>query len=140
MSTITKRTAEPVLYNVSWLTDDDLHLFNEGTHYDLWKKLGSHVIRNGEVSGTYFAVWAPNAKSASVIGEFNQWDKGRHSLRQRGRFRHLGRADSQHRAWRTVQVSHRIARRRLLGRQGRSVRFSARDAAATGVDRYRARL
>jgi 1,4-alpha-glucan branching enzyme len=76
---------EPVLYNVSLLTDDDLHLFNEGTHYDLWRKLGSHVVRNGDVSGTYFAVWAPNARRVAVIGEFNQWDKGRHLLRQRGR-------------------------------------------------------
>jgi 1,4-alpha-glucan branching enzyme len=85
MGTMTARHPEAVLYNVSLLTDDDLHLFNEGTHYDLWKKLGSHVMCNGEVSGTYFAVWAPNARSVSVIGEFNQWDKGRHSLRQRGR-------------------------------------------------------
>ena len=69
----------PMLYDVSLLTDDDLHLFNEGTHYDLWKKLGAHVVRNGEVSGTYFAVWAPNAKSVSVIGDFNDWDKDRTS-------------------------------------------------------------
>jgi 1,4-alpha-glucan branching enzyme len=85
MSTMMARHPEAVMYNVSLLTDDDLHLFNEGTHYDLWKKLGSHVMRSGEVSGTYFAVWAPNARWVSVIGEFNQWDKGRHSLRQRGR-------------------------------------------------------
>jgi 1,4-alpha-glucan branching enzyme len=85
MGTMTAKHPEAVLYNVSLLTDDDLHLFNEGTHYDLWKKLGSHVMRDGELSGTHFAVWAPNARWVSVIGEFNQWDKGRHSLRQRGR-------------------------------------------------------
>jgi 1,4-alpha-glucan branching enzyme len=85
MGTMMARHPEAVLYNVSLLTDDDLHLFNEGTHYDLWKKLGSHVLRDGEVPGTYFAVWAPNARWVSVIGEFNQWDKGRHPLRQRGR-------------------------------------------------------
>ena len=73
-----------MLYDLSLLTDDDLHLFNEGTHYDLWRKLGSHIVRNGEVSGTYFAVWAPNAKSVSVLGEFNGWDKESHHLRQRG--------------------------------------------------------
>jgi 1,4-alpha-glucan branching enzyme len=72
-------------YDVSLLSDDDLHLFNEGTHYDLWKKLGSHVIRQGDVTGTYFAVWAPNARDVSVIGEFNGWNKDRHHLRQRGR-------------------------------------------------------
>src|SRR5215213_717329 len=68
----------------SLLTDDDLHLFNEGTHYDLWKKLGSHVVRTGEATGTYFAVWAPNAQEVSVIGDFNGWDKSRHQLAERG--------------------------------------------------------
>src|SRR5687768_1653803 len=85
MSTMTARHTEAVHYNVSLLTNDDLHLFNEGTHYDLWKKLGSHVVRDREVRGTYFAVWAPNSRSVSVIGDFNDWDKGRHLLQQRGR-------------------------------------------------------
>jgi 1,4-alpha-glucan branching enzyme len=85
MSAIAASRSEPVLHHVSLLTDDDLHLFNEGTHYDLWKKLGAHVIRNGEVSGTYFAVWAPNARSVSVFGEFNSWNKSKCQLWQRGR-------------------------------------------------------
>jgi 1,4-alpha-glucan branching enzyme len=85
MSTIVAPATESMLHHISLLTDDDLHLFNEGTHYDLWKKLGSHVVRNGDVSGTYFAVWAPNARSVTVFGEFNGWDKGRHHLQQRGR-------------------------------------------------------
>ena len=49
----------------SLITADDLHLFNEGTHYDLWRKLGAHVVEHGDTLGTYFAVWAPNAKSVS---------------------------------------------------------------------------
>ena len=77
------RTESPQL-NFTLLTDDDVHLFNEGTHYDLWKKLGSHVIRTDEATGTYFAVWAPNARDVTVIGDFNDWDKRRHHLTQRG--------------------------------------------------------
>ena len=75
---------QPALYDVSLLTDDDLHLFNEGTHYDLWKKLGSHVIRRDGDVGTYFAVWAPNAERVSVIGQFNEWNNRSHPLRPRG--------------------------------------------------------
>ena len=59
----------------SLLTDFDIHLFREGRHYKLYEKLGSHVVtHNGQV-GTFFAVWAPNAKYVSVIGNFNYWDR-----------------------------------------------------------------
>jgi 1,4-alpha-glucan branching enzyme len=61
MSTAYAPHSERTMAGFSLLSDDDLHLFNEGTHYDLWKKLGSHVVRTGEANGTYFAVWAPNA-------------------------------------------------------------------------------
>src|SRR6188508_1197018 len=84
MSTAFAPHNELVRTDFSLLTGDDLFLFNEGTHYDLWKKLGSHVVRTGEANGAYFAVWAPNAQSVSVIGDFNDWDKNRHHLRQRG--------------------------------------------------------
>lgn len=66
------------------LTDADLHLFNEGTHYELWRKLGSHVVQIDGQLGTHFAVWAPNAKSVAVIGEFNHWNKAHCLLRPRG--------------------------------------------------------
>jgi 1,4-alpha-glucan branching enzyme len=68
----------------SLLSADDLHLFNEGTHYDLWKKLGAHAVRDADQAGTNFAVWAPNAKSVSVTGDFNSWDKARNPLQSRG--------------------------------------------------------
>src|ERR1700742_1086597 len=68
----------------SLVTADDLYFFNEGTHYDLWKKLGSHVVREGDAVSTYFAVWAPNARQVSVIGDFNAWDKNRDLLTPRG--------------------------------------------------------
>lgn len=63
------------------LGDQDLHLFNEGTHVRLYDKLGSHLLPE---EGVHFAVWAPNAKSVSVVGDFNQWDKYRHPLVMRG--------------------------------------------------------
>jgi 1,4-alpha-glucan branching enzyme len=68
----------------SLITEDDLHLFNEGTHYELWKKLGSHLTEVDGASGAYFAVWAPNAERVSVIGDFNAWDKDGHPLQPRG--------------------------------------------------------
>jgi 1,4-alpha-glucan branching enzyme len=74
----------PVRYDVSLLSSDDLHLFNEGTHYRLYDKLGAHLLSVDGVSGVYFAVWAPNARHVSVIGNFNGWDHAAHPLRSRG--------------------------------------------------------
>jgi 1,4-alpha-glucan branching enzyme len=58
----------------SLLTADDLHLFNEGTHSRLYQKLGAHTRTVAGTHGTGFSVWAPNARSVSVIGAFNGWD------------------------------------------------------------------
>ncbi len=55
------------------LTDDDLYLFNRGDHIRLYDKLGAHPMVVDGVEGTYFAVWAPNAKQVSVVGDFNGW-------------------------------------------------------------------
>ena len=52
----------------------DQYLFGQGTHYDIYKKLGAHPTTVGKREGVYFAVWAPNAKAVYVVGEFNQWD------------------------------------------------------------------
>jgi 1,4-alpha-glucan branching enzyme len=65
----------------SLLTPFDLHLFNEGTHGHLYEKLGAHL--SAEPEGATFAVWAPNADSVSVIGDFNSWDKGANQLHPR---------------------------------------------------------
>jgi 1,4-alpha-glucan branching enzyme len=70
---------------LSLLTDNDLYLFNEGSHFRLSSKLGAHVINNEGASGTYFAVWAPNAEQVSVIGDFNGWNKSSHPLRPKER-------------------------------------------------------
>ncbi len=73
-----------VRYDVSRLTDDDLHLFNEGTHLHLFDKLGAHLEEPGGIAGTTFAVWAPDAEGVSVIGDFNGWTPGHDALRPRG--------------------------------------------------------
>jgi len=73
-----------VRHDVSLLGEQDLHLFNEGTHNRLYEKLGARLITVEGVSGGYFAVWAPNARQVSVIGDFNSWEKGKHPLRSRG--------------------------------------------------------
>lgn len=55
------------------ITDLDIYLFNGGTHYEIYNKMGAHVaVEDGE-DGVYFAVWAPNAKTVSVVGDFNEW-------------------------------------------------------------------
>ena len=64
------------------LTDFDLHLLGEGTHYRAWEKLGPHRVTIGAVSGVHFAVWAPNAQRVSVIGDFNHWDGRVHVMRR----------------------------------------------------------
>jgi 1,4-alpha-glucan branching enzyme len=73
-----------VHYDFSLLTDDDLFLFNEGSHFQLYEKMGSHPLRHDEMNGTSFAVWAPDAERVAVMGEFNGWDKSSHFLGSRG--------------------------------------------------------
>ncbi len=69
---------------VNLLTDDDIHWFNEGTHYGLQNKLGAHLRTNQDgTQGTSFAVWAPNARLVTVTGDFNNWDKESHRLHPR---------------------------------------------------------
>lgn len=77
------RTA-PLRYDVTLLTEDDLYLFNEGSHSRLYGKLGAHPLTAGGEGGTWFAVWAPDAEQVSVMGDFNHWNRGSHPLRPRG--------------------------------------------------------
>ena len=67
----------------SLLTDEDLYLFNEGSHFQLYDKLGAHVVNHGGVSGTQFSVWAPNAAQIFVMGNFNGWNKNSDPLQPR---------------------------------------------------------
>ncbi|MGZ8603773.1 MAG: 1,4-alpha-glucan branching protein GlgB [Actinomycetota bacterium] len=73
----------PVRHDVSLLSDQDVFLFNEGTHVRLHERLGAHPIEVGGVAGTVFAVWAPNAREVSVIGDHNGWDLAADPLRAR---------------------------------------------------------
>jgi len=74
----------PVRHDATLLTDQDLYLFNEGSHFHLHEKLGAHPVTREGQAGTHFAVWAPNADRVSVMGDFNSWNKTSHPLRARG--------------------------------------------------------
>jgi 1,4-alpha-glucan branching enzyme len=72
--------AATVVSDETVLSKEDLYLFNEGSHFHLYRKLGAHpVIRNG-IAGTCFSIWAPNAEQVSVIGSFNDWAEDAHPL------------------------------------------------------------
>jgi hypothetical protein len=75
-------TSGPV-WNYSLLTDEDVRNFQQGTHYRLYQKFGSHSIQVNEIWGMYFCVWAPNATSVSVVGNFNDWKKNQYELNPR---------------------------------------------------------
>ncbi|WP_434037206.1 1,4-alpha-glucan branching protein GlgB [Formosa sp. 4Alg 33] len=64
----------------SLFTDFDINLFKSGKHYNLFEKFGSHIVTYEGEKGTYFSVWAPSAKSVSVIGDFNFWNAEEHPL------------------------------------------------------------
>jgi 1,4-alpha-glucan branching enzyme len=66
------------------LGEQDLYLFNEGTHYRLYEKLGAHPGERDGAAGTWFAVWAPDALRVSVIGDWNGWEKEADPLARRG--------------------------------------------------------
>ena len=68
----------------SLLTDDDLYLFNEGSHFRLPDKLGAHLRTVDGTDGVQFGVWAPNAEQVSVMGDFNGWDNDSHQMAPRG--------------------------------------------------------
>lgn len=65
-------------------TQLDQYLFGQGTHYEIYKKLGAHPTSVKRKKGVYFAVWAPNAKSVSVVGEFNNWDTEANPMQKAG--------------------------------------------------------
>src|SRR5258705_9332672 len=69
-----------LVWNYSLLTDEDVKNYQQGTHYSLYKKFGSHSIEVSGKWGVYFCVWAPNGTSVSVIGNFNHWKKREYEL------------------------------------------------------------
>jgi 1,4-alpha-glucan branching enzyme len=67
----------------SLFTNFDIDLFKAGKHFRLYEKLGAHLVEVDGVKGVYFAVWAPSARSVSVVGDFNYWIQGEHQLQVR---------------------------------------------------------
>ncbi|MBI5869150.1 MAG: 1,4-alpha-glucan branching protein GlgB [candidate division Zixibacteria bacterium] len=72
-----------VHHEMTRITNDDIYLFNEGTHYHLFDKLGAHPDTVAGVKGTRFAVWAPDAERVYVMGDFNGWNRSSHALQAR---------------------------------------------------------
>ena len=67
-----------------FISEADQYLFSQGTHYDIYKKLGAHPSTEKGVKGIYFGVWAPNAKAVHVIGSFNGWNESEHPMEKLG--------------------------------------------------------
>ena len=72
-------STKPV-WNYSLFSDEDIRNFQDGTHYSLYKKFGSHPLKVLDSDGYYFSVWAPNATRVNVVGDFNNWDNAAHPL------------------------------------------------------------
>ena len=115
------------------LTEYDLYLSGEGTHYQKYEKLGAHVREVAGVRGVHFGVWAPNARRVSVVGDFNFWDGRVHPMRHRGSsgiwevfHPRVGRR-------RGLQIRDSIERRELSRLENRPVRLRRRNAAEQRV-------
>lgn len=77
----TEEINDPYSYS-PYLDKADIEKFKKGIHYTIYDKLGAHIVERNYVQGVLFAVWAPNAKRVSVVGDFNNWDGRRHSMRR----------------------------------------------------------
>ncbi|MBO1348091.1 MAG: 1,4-alpha-glucan branching enzyme [Hormoscilla sp. GUM202] len=75
---------DPYAFRSPKLTDLDIHLFAEGNHHRIYEKLGAHPTKINGVQGVYFALWAPNARNVSLLGDFNSWDGRKHQMRKTG--------------------------------------------------------
>ena len=62
------------------ISELDTYLFAKGTHYEIYEKMGAHLAEEDGKAGTYFSVWAPNARCVSVVGDFNNWDRSAHPM------------------------------------------------------------
>ncbi len=79
-ATTVPETNEKVIHGSSLITEHDVYLFKQGSHYQLYNKLGSHPMEVDGVKGVSFAVWAPNARKVTVMGDFNFWNRDTHEL------------------------------------------------------------
>lgn len=115
-----------------FLTDYDLYLWNEGSYHRAWERMGAHLVEVDGSRGTCFAVWAPNARSVSVIGDFNGWDETAHYMNNLG--------DSG--VWERfipglfrgkLQVCHPFPVAWIPDRKSRPLRLCLRNSAADGL-------
>ena len=81
---IAKKQTEHIEQEGVFISDADMYIFGQGTHYDIYKKLGAHPCVKDGVSGTFFGVWAPHAQSVSVVGSFNNWEENAHPMEKLG--------------------------------------------------------
>ena len=103
------------------LTEFDLHLMGEGTHYLKYEKLGAHVREIDGVHGVHFAVWAPNARRVSVVGDFNHWDGRTNPMRHCGSSGVWELFPAGPRRGRAVQIRNYLAKRGAPRAQSRSL-------------------
>tara|TARA_Y100001970_G_scaffold294228_1_gene448827 strand:- start:3700 stop:5985 length:2286 start_codon:yes stop_codon:yes gene_type:complete len=74
---------DPWAFRDEWMGEIDKHLFAQGNHHYIWKKMGAHLISKDNIEGTMFCIWAPNARSVSILGELNSWDGRFHPMQKR---------------------------------------------------------
>ena len=74
---------DPWGFREQWMQEVDLHLFAEGNHHHIWRKMGAHITNQKGVEGVMFCLWAPNARSVSIIGDLNSWDGRYHPMQKR---------------------------------------------------------
>ena len=79
-----KAKKQPAERETVFISEADQYLFAQGTHYDIYKKLGAHFSRENGEDGVFFGVWAPNAAAVHVIGEFNGWNEESHPMKRLG--------------------------------------------------------
>ena len=74
---------DPWSFRKEWMGEIDRHLFVEGNHHHIWRKMGAHLTEIDKKQGVMFCLWAPHAKSVSVIGDLNSWDGRHHPMQKR---------------------------------------------------------
>ena len=80
---ITHEQHDPWAFREEWMGEMDRHLFAEGNHHHIWRRMGAHRCERAGIEGVMFCLWAPNALSVSVIGDLNSWDGRQHPMQQR---------------------------------------------------------
>ena len=80
---ITHEQHDPWAFRQEWMGEMDRHLFAEGNHHHIWQRMGAHLTQIDGISGVMFCLWAPNALSASILGDLNSWDGRHHPMQKR---------------------------------------------------------